>query len=773
MRRFFGFVTSHPVPVLVAAALIALAVGSGLFRLTRDTNPDAFIPADHPALTRKAEVDAFFGLTEPIAVGIFRDAPGGIFNPHTLALVRDLTEAIAALPHLTGADVISLATEFGVAFHEGEPGFERLMQTVPTDAAGCAALEQDVLSYELFSGTLVAADRSATCILIRLPGETDAENVYHSLRDLLARVPVRDERVLVAGGPIVRAHFGQAVSDDALRMNFVSPVVMCMLLVLAYRTVRGTLLPLGVIGGASAVALGSMGWSGVPVYIVTNGIFVVIMALSVAYALHWLSQYYEEQLRPRGRTRQELVVDASLAVWYPVLVTSATDGAGFLAIYFTGGMPPIQYFGWFTCLGVLGALVFAYIVLPAGLVLRPLKLSPVFTRHARLGNLDAAGTLLGRLGTFVFHHRGAVLLAGGGLLAAAGWGASRLVVNDARILAFKEQHPLVQAARALNARFDGTSELHVVVSAAERGALLEPATLRRIEALEAFTETLPHVGGTHSLAGWVKRAHQKMNGDRPEFYTIPTDPEDTRFYLDTLSAPTSPMARHLLEAVDPTYTVANLVVRLRSSEFVHERAAIRALESHLAEQFPDQSLRTELAGRVHLDYHWLRLVKRSHVLGVAFSGACAFLLTALMFRSLWAGVLCTLTVGAVVLIDYAVMGWAHIPLGVGTSMSASIAIGVGVNPSIHLLDRLRLGLREPGADPARVFTQALEFTGRALFFAAFVLVAGFLLLCVSEFRTLVEFGLLIGLSIATSFLLSITLLPALVAIARPRFLWPI
>jgi hypothetical protein len=128
-------------------------------------------------------------------------------------------------------------------------------------------------------------------------------------------------------------------------------------------------------------------------------------------------------------------------------------------------------------------------------------------------------------------------------------------------------------------------------------------------------------------------------------------------------------------------------------------------------------------------------------------------------------------VGIVCLVDYAVMGLCGVPLGVGTSMFASIAIGVGVNPAIHILDRLRLGLGAPGADPERVFADTLAFTGYRLFYAAFVLVVGFVLLCLSEFRTLVEFGLLIGLAIAASFIVSVTLLPALVAVGKPRFVW--
>jgi predicted RND superfamily exporter protein len=357
------------------------------------------------------------------------------------------------------------------------------------------------------------------------------------------------------------------------------------------------------------------------------------------------------------------------------------------------------------------------------------------------------------------------------IILVAGWGATKMIVNDARLLAFKERHPIVRATRALNERFDGTSQLDIVVTASREGAFLQPASLERIEALEAFTESMPHVGGTHSLAGWVKRAHQKMNDEDPAYYAIPDDPMETRFYLDTLLAPTSPMAELLREVVDESYSRTNLIVRMRSSEFVHEREVIHGLQAFLDREFGDDSFQAKLAGRVHLDYHWLKMVRTSHIRSVLFSSLCVLLLTGLMFRSAAAGLLCTLTIGVTVLVNYAIMGWTGIPLGVGTSMFASIAIGAGVNFPIHLLDRLRIGLRARPDDPVGAFVNTLAFTGRTLFFTAFVVAVGFLLLCVSEFRTLNRFGLLIGTSTMVSFLTSVTLLPALVALLRPRFVW--
>jgi len=782
MRPYFSFVVAHPVHILVVMGAAALVLGSFVFGLTRDTSPDAFIPAEQryasaAALTLKRQVDERFRLSDPVAVGVIRDGQGGIFTSHTLELIRELTRAIQSLPGIDASDVMSLATESGVYFEDGAPGFELLLREIPEDRAGLDALRENVLAYELYRGTLVAEDASAACIVIRLENDDRAEELYRELDGLLRDFPRTDEQLVVAGEAAVRTHMGKAVSDDALRMNFVCPVVMAVLIILAYRTPRGTILPLCVIGGASAMALGLMSACSVPVYIVTNGIFVIIMALGVADSLHLVGQYYEEQLDTAGRSRRELIVDACMALWYPVLITTLTDVAGFFALYMTGVMPPIRYFGLFTCAGVLGALLYSYTVIPAGLSILPLKMSGAFLKRKGAGeksaHLDALGRFMGGVGAFTFRRRGLVLVVGAVLIALAVWGSAKLTVNDARILAFKDDHPIVQATRAINEHFDGTSQLNVVVTANRKEAFLQPDLLRRIEALEAFTETLPYVGGTHSLTGWVKRAHQKMHEDDPAYCVIPDDPSDTRFYLDVLIADTSPMARSLREVIDDTYTESNLIVRMRSSEFIHQRTVITRLQAYLDEHFRDGSLEARIAGRVHLDYHWLRLIRTTHIKSVCFSFACVLLLTGLMFRSVVAGVLCTLTVGLAVLVNYAIMGFGGIPLGVGTSMFASIAIGAGVNFPIHLLDRMRaeFGAAEPPALARAVFRRTLAFTGRALFFTAFVVAVGFMLLCVSEFRTLMRFGLLVGMGMVASFVVSVTLLPAAVALLKPRFVF--
>ena len=92
------------------------------------------------------------------------------------------------------------------------------------------------------------------------------------------------------------------------------------------------------------------------------------------------------------------------------------------------------------------------------------------------------------MGTLAFRRRGRVLIVGAVVLAVAGWGASKLIVNDARILAFKDDHLIVRATDAINERFDGTSHLNLVVTPAEGRSFLEAELLRKVQGLEEFTE---------------------------------------------------------------------------------------------------------------------------------------------------------------------------------------------------------------------------------------------------------------------------------------------
>ena len=125
--------------------------------------------------------------------------------------------------------------------------------------------------------------------------------------------------------------------------------------------------------------------------------------------------------------------------------------------------------------------------------------------------------------------------------------------------------------------------------------------------------------------------------------------------------------------------------------------------------------------------------------------------------------------GVAVLVVYAVMGFAGIELGVGTSMFSAIAIGLSVDFAIHGLDRIRELVRAHGfGDDALI--QLFPTTGRALLFNFIAVAGGFGVLSTSDVPPLVLFGSLVAVAVSVAFLASMTLVPALVKLLKPSFL---
>jgi predicted RND superfamily exporter protein len=103
-------------------------------------------------------------------------------------------------------------------------------------------------------------------------------------------------------------------------------------------------------------------------------------------------------------------------------------------------------------------------------------------------------------------------------------------------------------------------------------------------------------------------------------------------------------------------------------------------------------------------------------------------------------------------------------------MFAAISIGLGVDFSIHTIERLQTLLRDTRLSMDEAILKLYPSTGRALLFNFAALALGFGVLTSSKVVVLHEFGVLVAVAIATSFLSSMTVLPALVKVFKPGFL---
>ena len=113
------------------------------------------------------------------------------------------------------------------------------------------------------------------------------------------------------------------------------------------------------------------------------------------------------------------------------------------------------------------------------------------------------------------------------------------------------------------------------------------------------------------------------------------------------------------------------------------------------------------------------------------------------------------------------MGWLGIPLDAFALLIGSIAIGLVVDDTIHIMDNFRVYFDETG-DVSLGFRKTLQTTGRAVVCTSVVLATGFLIYMGSSMKNLVYFGMLTALTIGTALVADVFLMPALLRLSIRR-----
>src|SRR6185369_8337 len=137
---------------------------------------------------------------------------------------------------------------------------------------------------------------------------------------------------------------------------------------------------------------------------------------------------------------------------------------------------------------------------------------------------------------------------------------------------------------------------------------------------------------------------------------------------------------------------------------------------------------------------------RGKLLNMLQIAAIIILVSAIMLRSVAAGFLIAAPLGTAVAVNLGVMGLAHVPLDIVTAPIAAMAVGIGADYAIYFLFRFREELRT-SQTPALALLSALRTAGKAIVYVSS------------------------ALAMVVSSAASITLLPALLLIVRPRFLF--
>ena len=731
-------------------ALILLLAVSAFFGATLpdtgfDYNFDKFFKPDDQA-TQYFQVhrDTFSTDNDFVLVGVVNE--GGVFESDFLSKIEELTADLEEMPHVNS--VIS-PTNTTIRVREPLTGtvFQRPLLSGKRDLDS-----NRVFSDPSVVGNLFSADTSAISIVAMTKeflNKDESDELAESLNSILSEY--KFDGVHISGRAIGQVVFIEKIQTEFVLFMSLAMAFVVVLLYIMFRSTRGIILPMVTVLLAVVWSVGILNLAGKGISILLNMLPPVIFVVGMSDAVHLYSRYLEEL--KKGLSKKESIKLMTTDTGLATLLTSVTTSIGFASLWFTG-IPALQEFGVLTAVGVMAAFVIAIIMMPACLTLFP---EP--KRYLETANTARWNGFLLTLFHAVTKNRKKVFVVAGILSVVMIASITSIDLNNYLLEDLKKSEKLRQDFTFFDQYFSGVRPFDMGLKWKTEVGLNDPEYFRSLDKLHEYLEESYGVGAVISPLSVIKELNRSNHGGKNEFYRLPKkEKELNRLVRDYKKILTTGKISNITTEDGSYVRVLGRVGDLGAKHFALKNDELNAFLER--EGIADNaSISITGTGTLIDRTNQTLVVSLSKGLGAAF--ILISILMGLMFRSLRM-VLIALAPNLLPLLAVgAIMAIAGINLNMSTGIIFTIAFGIAVDDTIHLLSRYKLELIK-GMSELQAMKSAYLHTGKALIITSIILFGGFIGLCFSSFQSTFFIGLFVTLTLGFALIFDFTLLPPLV-----------
>ncbi|MFH1756368.1 MAG: MMPL family transporter, partial [Candidatus Latescibacterota bacterium] len=460
--RIFEFSIRYPRTIMILMVVLMLALASQLPRFTVDTDPENMLSPDQPSRLFHHQVKEDFSLYDMVVVGVVNDKdPDGVFNPHTLARIHELTREIEKIDGVVRQEIMSLATIDNIK--QGGPGtvsFEWMLAAPPETREEARAIGESAMRLPMINGTIVSEDSKAAGIYVPIFDKNEGHRIATRIEEIVAGYD-GEEQYHITGLPVAEATFGVEMFKQ---MGISAPLAMLiifLMMLLFFRSVSLVLSPMILAMVTVISTMGLMIGMGYTVHIMSSMIPIFLMPIAVVNSIHILSEFAD--LYPKIKDKQETIRNVMGDLFKPLTYTTLTTVAGFGSLAFAP-IPPVRVFGMFVAFGVALSFILSITFIPAYVVrLSDAKIDKIRRRGEKIHDNHALARVLNFLGPRTLSGSKVIIAATIVILAISAVGISRIEINDNPVRWFRPSHSIRIADRVLNHHFGGTYNAFLVL----------------------------------------------------------------------------------------------------------------------------------------------------------------------------------------------------------------------------------------------------------------------------------------------------------------------
>lgn len=709
--------------------------GSEIRSLKIDADILRSLPDDDPDARLLKKIGKNFGGNN---MGVIILETDNIYQTSVLEHIQLLTDTLA---NIDGITTVSSLTNI-INIKGGDYGIEigKLVDEyeIPESPKDFQILRNNILNNEMYKGSIVSEDETSTLIIFNLDNNSDvnaiAKNVIQKTEEL--NLP---EKLYYIGSPMLLTYISDLMRDDLTNLLPLAFLVIAFILFLSFRSISGVLLPLLIAIIAIVWSLGSMAFLDIKMSMISNNIPIILLAIGSAYTIHVINR-----INKVSQSKEADVIATALAfVLIPLILAALTTIIGFVSFIFGAYLNMIVDFGIFTALGTLFASLLSIFFVPAILEVVNYKGKKNIKQkeHSYITNY-----FLKPINALLIKRPKTILIFWMVLIAISIVGMSSIKRSVDIQEYFKKNNPTRLAEKIMIEKFGGTKPIFVHF----KGNMQSPKVLKTMIQTSEHMEKSPDVYTSMSIAKLIAEINLNITNTRG----IPNKSEQIEqlwFLLEGNEV--------LNRFVNEDLTEGIIISKFKSPDNESKKEFAKYMRAFIATN-SSKDCEIEITGMPFVDITMDQSLINSQIGSILIAILFVIILVGIILRSWISGLYASIPIIATIMLLFGFMGLTGISLNIATVLVASVALGIGIDYSIHIISHFNECYKK-SQDLYASIQESILISGNAIIINVISVSAGFLILVFSEMVPLQYFGLLIALSMVSSCLGALTLLPSI------------
>ncbi len=743
LTKFSKNILANKWLIIVLVCLGTLFFGNELKKLQIDADIVRSLPDDDVDARLLKKIGKNFGSNN---MGVIILETDNIYQPSVIEHIQLITDTLSEISGISSVssltNIINIkGSDYGIEIGKLVDEYE-----LPKTALEFEKLRNNILNNPMYKGSIVSEDETASLIVFNIENDANVNIIAKEVIEKTTALQI-PEKLYYIGSPMLVTYISDLMRKDLTTLLPIAFLVIAIILFLSFRSFSGVILPLLIAVISIVWSLGSMAFLGIKMSMISNNIPIIILAIGSAYTIHVINRVNKVRLEEQ---HSDTIKTALVYVFIPIMLAALTTIIGFISFIFGSYLDMIVDFGIFTALGTLFACLLSIFFVPAILSVLNFKNN---TSKVPKDDSFITNYLLQPLHQLIANKPKTVLLI---WLLLIGFSVANLfsIRRSVDIQEyFKRDNPTRLAEQIMVEKFGGTKPIFVYF----KGNMQSPAVLKKMLETSAYMEESPEVFTSMSIAKLIDEINYNFTNSR----TFPQEIEQIEqlwFLLDGNEV--------LPRFVNEELTEGIIISKFKSPDNKSKIKFAKYMNRFIAENSTEEC-QIQITGMPFVDITMDQSLINSQIGSIAIAVFFVIVLVGGILRSLKSGFFAAIPIIATIILLFGFMGLTGISLNIATVLVASVALGIGIDYAIHIISHFKTSFKKNN-DVYAAVQESILVSGKAIIINVVSVSAGFLVLVFSDMVPLQYFGLLIALSMVSSCLGALTLLPSLLILMNKK-----